>query len=132
MALRYDPIHNRFRNVRYNTPSHVDYETLLQSRSDLLTIDENYEVTQLLKAKTKATAGGLGLSVLVQPLLGKVPAFVGLHGYSRALVRAAWLVLPWLVSSRYYAHQINKIMDSAIDRRLQEFYVNPISRQFVI
>lgn len=132
MALRYDAFHNRYQNVRYNTASHVDYETLLQSKSDLLTIDETYEVTKLFAYKLRCAYAGVAVSVFSMPLLNRIPAFVGLHGYTRGLVRAAVLVLPWTIPSYYYGNRINNLMDSAVDRRLNEFYVNPISRQFVI
>ena len=132
MALRYDTKHNRFRNVRYNTPHNVDYETLMQSNKELLTIDETYELTYLLSGKMKMGLAGGAVSLLSIPMLGRVPKFVGLHGYTRAFVRAAFLILPWYIPSRYFGTKINQLVDSAVDRRLQEFYVNPISRQFVI
>jgi hypothetical protein len=132
MALRYDVLHNRYQNVRYNTASHVDYESLLQSKSDLLTIDETYEVTKLFAYKLRSAYAGVAVSLLSMPLLGRIPAFAGLHGYTRGLVRAAVLVLPWTIPSLYYGSRINHLMDSAVDRRLNEFYVNPVSRQFVI
>ena len=132
MALRYDALHNRFQNLRYNTAHKVDDESLRRSRSMLLTMDENYEVAELLDTRSWFSTAGLVVGILGQPLLKRTPAFSRLHGYTRALVRVAWLVLPWAVPSRYYAYRINQAIDSALERRLHEFYVNPISRKYVI
>jgi len=132
MALRYDALHNRFQNIRYNTAHKVDDESLRRSRSMLLTIDENYEVAKLLNTKVRFSAAGVVVGILGQLLLKRMPAFSHLHGYTRGFVRAACLVLPWAVPSRYYAYQINQANGSAMENRLHEFYVNPISRKYVI
>lgn len=132
MALRYDALHNRFQNLRYNTAHKVDDESLRRSRSKLLTMDENYEVTELLKTKVSFSAAGVVVGILGQLLLTRMPAFSRLHGYTRGFVRGAWLVLPCAVPSRYYAYLINQAYNSAMESRLHEYYVNPISRKYVI
>lgn len=131
MASNYDPNHNRFKHIRYNTGlNYIDMK--LEKPENVLNKYEYYNLYSLTATGKQNALAGLVVGLITQFALGRLSAFKCLNGYVRTGVRSGVGLLPFLVLNELADRKVQQKYEEYILEKLKLKYENPISHKYLV